>query len=86
MRKGGSLKQEMFYCPPPISHHLQMSTPLRDRPHVNTKSSGQDPLETQETGSMGNQPSEIVSLQVLPGVIYCKHNSAKATIVTSTRH
>lgn len=34
---------------------IQMSTPLRDHPHINMKSSGHDPLEAQETDSLGNQ-------------------------------
>lgn len=40
----------------PSTHpSIQMSTPLREHPHVNMKSSGHDPLEAQETDSMGNQ-------------------------------
>lgn len=43
-------------CLLPSTHlSIQMSTPLREHPHVNMKSSGHDPLESQETDSMGNQ-------------------------------
>lgn len=40
----------------PSTHlSIHMSTPLRERPHVNMKSSGHDPLEMKEPDSMGNQ-------------------------------
>lgn len=40
----------------PSTHlSIQMSTPLREHPHVNMKSSGHDPKETRENESMGNQ-------------------------------
>lgn len=34
---------------------IQMSSPQREHPRVNIKSSGHDPLQPQDTDSMGNQ-------------------------------
>lgn len=60
-----------------LSTHLsiQMSTPLREHPHVNIESSGHNPLETQETWFCGKP----VTLKLY----HCKVNWELFTVSTT---
>lgn len=59
----------------PSTHlSIQMSTPLREHPHVSMNSSGHDPLEHKKQILWETSCSEVVPLQGCARAIYCKHD------------
>lgn len=76
----GLLKQEMLYCPPPISQLLRENT--MTYPHVNMKSSGHDPWNHKKLFLWETSHSKTKPLQGWPRAVKCNCNFAMATIVT----
>lgn len=84
-QRGGLLKQEMFYWFPPISQsRCQL---LRDYILTSTSSPvGMTPWKLKKQFLWETRHSQVLPLQDFPRTIYCKHDSAEATVVTYTKH
>lgn len=85
MREGRLLKQEMFYCPPPVCHP-DVNSSERTSSHQHGVQWARPPWKYTTQILWETSCSEAILLWGDSGAIYCKHGSGKATIVADVHY